>query len=97
MFPGVTSLALVSACCQHLSYLCRLIARVSLVDLLVSGLFLLSVLAVDEDIVLTAAGCIGVCSISQEILFCDCSTPPCRCVFSPYRQILFFTPVLYRA
>lgn len=45
MFPGVTSLALVSACCQHLSFLCRLSARVSLVDLLVSGLFLLSVLA----------------------------------------------------
>jgi hypothetical protein len=44
VFPGVTSLALVSACCQHLSFLCRLIARVSLGDLLVSGLLLLSVL-----------------------------------------------------
>jgi hypothetical protein len=69
--------------------------------LFVSGLFLLSVLAVDEDIVLAAAaaaaGCIGVCSISQEILLRDCSTPHCRCVFSPYRQFLFFTPVLHRA
>ncbi len=45
MFPGVTSLSLVSACCQHLSFLYRLIARVSLVDLLVSDLFLLSVFA----------------------------------------------------